>query len=151
MQRLAATFGQEPANAIEWYFPRRLTIDTNGANELVQNDVANLLGLRLFHQPKVDIPLYAIQTDLTKGRVLLGASNFIARARTTKKESSLINADPEQAHLDPLMAATKQNKFFTTVTPFLRYKVFGDEEEGEEARGEEAKRAREEEAGQRKK
>ena len=81
VQRLAATFGQEPANAIEWYFPRRLSIDTNGANELVQNDVANLLGLRLFHQPKVDIPLYAIQTDLTKGRVLLGASNFIARAQ----------------------------------------------------------------------
>ena len=25
------------------------------------------------------------------------------------------------------MAATKQNRFFTTVTPFLRYKVFGDE------------------------
>ena len=30
---LAETFGQEPANAVEWYFPRRLTIDTNGAND----------------------------------------------------------------------------------------------------------------------
>jgi pimeloyl-ACP methyl ester carboxylesterase len=126
IHRLAFTFGQEPANAIEWYFPKRLTIDTNGANALAQNDVANLLGLRLFHQPKVDIPLYALQTDLTKGRVLQGATNFIASARTTRKESLLVNADPEQAHLDPLMAATKQNKFFTTVTPFLRYKVFGE-------------------------
>ena len=143
VHRLAATFGQEPANAIEWYFPRRLTIDTNGANELVQNDVANLLGLRVFHQPKVDIPLYAIQTDLTKGRVLLGASNFIARAKTTIKESTLVNADPEQAHLDPLMAATKQNKFFTTVTPFLRYKVFG---ERKKSKAREAKKRKQREA-----
>ena len=127
IERLAATFGQEPSNAVEWFFPRRLSIDTNGANDLEQNDVANLLGLRLYHQRKVDDPLYAIQTDLTKGRVLLGATNFITRSRTTKKESTLVNADPEQAHLDPLMAATKENRFFETVVPFLRYKVFGDE------------------------
>ena len=30
--RLAETFGQEPVNATEWYFPKRLTIDTNGAD-----------------------------------------------------------------------------------------------------------------------
>ena len=42
LARLAATFGQEPANAVEWYFPRRLTIDTDGANAMVQNDVAEL-------------------------------------------------------------------------------------------------------------
>ena len=30
------------------------------------------------------------------------------------------------------MAATKQNKFFTTVTPFLRYKVFGERKKSKE-------------------
>ncbi len=72
------------------------------------------------------MPLYAIQTDLTSGRVLKGANAFIDTARTTRKESRLINADPEQSHLDPLLAAPGQNAFFKTVTPFLRYKAFGD-------------------------
>jgi pimeloyl-ACP methyl ester carboxylesterase len=126
VERLAAGFGQEPGNGIEWYFPRKLTIDTNGANALVQNDVADYLGLRLLHQRKVDVPLYAIQTDLTNGGVLRGANAFIDTARTKRKESRLINADPEQSHLDPLLAAPRQNAFYKTITPFLRYKAFGD-------------------------
>jgi hypothetical protein len=124
--RLAATFGQEPANAVEWYFPRRLTIDTDGANAMVQNDAAQFLGLRLFHLRKVNVPLYAIQTDLTRGGVFKGAQTFVARARTTKRQSTLVDADPEQAHLDPLMAAPRTNLFYETVAPFLRHKVFGE-------------------------
>ncbi|MGZ5331400.1 MAG: hypothetical protein ACXWFH_08875, partial [Solirubrobacterales bacterium] len=124
VSRLIATFGQEPGNGVEWFFPRRLTIDTNGANEMTRNDVADYLGLRLFHLRKVDDPLYAIQTDLTNGRVLTGASNFVARAKTRQKQSRLVNADPEQAHLDPLMAAPETNAFYRTVVPFLCKKVF---------------------------
>jgi pimeloyl-ACP methyl ester carboxylesterase len=124
--RLAATFGQEPTNAVEWYFPRRLTIDTNGANEMRQNDVAQFLGLRLLHTKKVDLPFYSIQTDLTDGRVLEGSRNFIRRSRTTRKESVLVNAAPEQSHLDPLVAGWNRNRFFKTVVPFLRDRVFAD-------------------------
>src|SRR4051794_32478720 len=47
VSRLAAPFGQEPSNAVEWYSPTRLTIDTNGADQMTQNDVASFLGLRL--------------------------------------------------------------------------------------------------------
>ncbi len=124
VSRLIDTFGQEPGNGVEWFFPRRLTIDTDGANEMTRNDVADYLGLRLFHLRKVDDPLYAIQTDLTNGRVLTGASNFVARAKTSQKQSRLVNADPEQAHLDPLMAAPETNAFYKTVVPFLCKKVF---------------------------
>lgn len=126
VSRLAATFGQEPSNGVEWYFPRRLTIDTNGANELRQNDVAQFLGLRLFHAKKVDDPLYSIQTDLTNGGVLAGSRAFIKRAKTTRKESVLVNADPEQSHLDPLTAGWKQNAFFKTVIKFLREDAFSE-------------------------
>ena len=122
--RLAATFGQEPSNSVEWYFPRRLTIDTNGADQMRQDDVAQYLGLRLFHTKKVDDPLYSIQTDLTRGEVLTGSRQFIKRSKTTRRESVLVNADPEQSHLDPLTAGWKQNKFFKTVVPFLRDRVF---------------------------
>jgi pimeloyl-ACP methyl ester carboxylesterase len=124
--RLAATFGQEPINGIEWYFPKRLTIDTNGADQMRRNDVAGFLGLRLFHTRKVNLPLYAIATDLARAHVLDGARNFIRRARTTRRESMLVNRNPLMSHLDPLTAAPKSNGFLKTVVPFLEKEAFGE-------------------------
>jgi pimeloyl-ACP methyl ester carboxylesterase len=125
VSRLAETFGQEPSNAVEWYFPKRLTIDTNGADQMTTNDVANFLGLRLFHTRKVNLPLYAIATDLADAHVLDGARNFIRRSRTTRRESMLVNRNPQNSHLDPLTAAPRTNAFLKTVVPFLEKKVFG--------------------------
>ncbi len=119
VSRIAATFGNEPANAVEWYFPRRLSIDTNGANQLKQNEVADFLGLRLMHAKKIDVPIYAFQTDLTDGGVLRGAKALVKRARTTKQESLLVQGAPQQSHLDPLTAAPKQNEFLKTLVAFL--------------------------------
>jgi pimeloyl-ACP methyl ester carboxylesterase len=124
--RLAETFGQEPTNAVEWYFPSRLSIDTNGADQMTQNDVASFLGLRLMHTRKVNLPLYAIATDLAGAHVLDGARNLIARSRITKKQSTLVNRNPLMSHLDPLTAAPKTNAFLKTVVPFLDTKVFGE-------------------------
>jgi hypothetical protein len=124
VHRIAKTFGQEPSNSIEWYFPKRLTIDTNGADQLRDNAVARYLGLRLWHTRQVNLPLYALQTDLTHGHVLRGARRFIRRSRTTRAESRLVNADPQESHLDPLMASPRKNRFYKTVVPFLRHKVF---------------------------
>jgi pimeloyl-ACP methyl ester carboxylesterase len=125
--RLAATFGQEPVNAVEWYFPKRLTIDTNGAAQMTQNDVASFLGLHLSHTRQVNLPLYAIATDLAGAHVLDGARNFIRRARTTRRESMLVNRNPLMSHLDPLIAGPKTNAFLKTVVPFLDRKVFGEQ------------------------
>jgi pimeloyl-ACP methyl ester carboxylesterase len=125
--RLAATFGQEPANGVEWFFPRRLTIDTDAASAMTRNPPANFLGLRLFHTKKVDVPLYVVQTELTDGNVLQGGRNFISRAKTTRKESMLVNAETEQSHLDPLIAAPKTNRFYRTVDDFLN-EVFAEPE-----------------------
>ena len=125
VSRLAETFGQEPSNAVEWYFPKRLTIDTNGADQMSANDVGNFLGLRLFHTRKVNLPLYAIATDLAGAHVLDGARNFMRLARTTKRQSTLVNRNPQMSHLDPLTAAPKTNAFLKTVVPFLEKKVFG--------------------------
>ncbi|HEX3292668.1 MAG TPA: hypothetical protein VHR38_02915 [Solirubrobacterales bacterium] len=126
VSRLAETFGQEPSNAVEWYFPKRLTIDTNGADQMTANDVGNFLGLRLFHTRKVNLPLYAIATDLAGAHVLDGARNFLRLARTTKRQSTLVNRNPQISHLDPLTAAPKTNAFLKTVVPFLDEKVFGE-------------------------
>jgi pimeloyl-ACP methyl ester carboxylesterase len=120
---IAETFGQEPANAVEWYFPRRLTIDTNGANAMRQNGVADLLGLRLEHTDEIDIPIYAFQTDLTDGGVLRGANNLLDRAKTKRSESMLVEGAPQASHLDPLTASTKKNEFLSTVSRFIEKKT----------------------------
>lgn len=120
VRRVARTFAQEPANAVEWYFPFRLTIDTNGANQMRQNEVAEFLGLRLEHTEQINVPIYAFQTDLTDGRVLNGAKALIERSRTTRRESKLINGDPRQSHLDPLTAAPDTNGFARSLARFIK-------------------------------
>jgi pimeloyl-ACP methyl ester carboxylesterase len=126
VSRLAETFGQEPTNGVEWYFPKKLTIDTNGADQMQANDVGNFLGLRLFHTRKVNLPLYAIGTDLARAHVLDGARNLIRRSKITRRESMLVNRNPLFSHLDPLTAAPKSNAFLKTVVAFLDDKVFGE-------------------------
>jgi hypothetical protein len=120
VRNLLRTFGSEPANAVEWYFPRRLTIDTDGANEMKRNAVARFLGLRLMHTRRIDVPIYAFQTDLTDGRVLRGAERLVKRARTKKRNATLIDGDPRFSHLDPLTAAPDKNRFARTVAGFIR-------------------------------
>lgn len=124
VDRVAATFGQEPSNGVEWFFPKRLTIDTNGAHPMRQNGAARFLGLRLLHTRGIDVPIYAIETALPGADVLRGARALIRRSRTTRRESTLVDADPQHSHLDPLIAAPGANLFFKTVVPFLRVKVF---------------------------
>jgi pimeloyl-ACP methyl ester carboxylesterase len=117
VQNLAATFWQEPGNGVEWYFPDRLRLDVDGMSPLRRGPVATLLGLRPFHVAEVDDPLYAYQTDLTKGRILRGAKAF---ARRSKVKRATYVDDPGASHLDPLTAAPARNRFLKTVVPFLK-------------------------------
>ena len=98
VERLSQNFGQEPSNGVEWFFPKRLTIDTNGADQMRRNDVARFLGLRLEHTKQIDVPIYAFQTDLTDGAVLKGAKRLVKLARTSKRDSSLVQGAPQQSH-----------------------------------------------------
>lgn len=117
---VAATFGQEPSNAVEWYFPKRLSIDVDAAQALKRSKTTDRLGLRPWHRRKVAVPVYAFQTSLTKGRVLRGARAFIKGSRVPAKKSRLVNGSSQQSHLDPLTAAPNRNRFLTTVVPFLK-------------------------------
>lgn len=117
IQRVAATFANEPLNGIEWYFPRKLTLDVDGADGLEQNAITRFLRLRTRHLKDVDVPLYAFQTDLTPGRVIRGARRFVARSDVPR--AAFIN-EPENSHLDPLTAAPRKSRFLKTVVPFLK-------------------------------
>lgn len=113
-------FAQEPANAAEWFFPKRLRLDVDAANSLTRSAQTRLLGLRPWHRAQVDVPLYAFQTSLTHGRVLRGARRLIASSRIPRRQSVLVDASATQSHLDPLAAAPARNRFLTTVVPFLK-------------------------------
>jgi dienelactone hydrolase len=118
--RLAQTFAQEPSNATEWYFPAKLSIDVDAANALTRNAQTQYLGLRPWHRRDVDLPLYALQTNLTGGHVLRGARRFIAGSKVPRTRSVLVDASATESHLDPLTAAPDRNRFLQTVVPFLR-------------------------------
>jgi pimeloyl-ACP methyl ester carboxylesterase len=123
IQRLAETFGQEPANAVEWFYPARLNLDVDAASPLAQNAAARYLGLRLKWAKRVDTPIYALQTSLTKGAVLKGARSFLKLSRSPRNESRLVDASATESHLDPLTAAPGRNDYLKTVVPWLRTRL----------------------------
>jgi pimeloyl-ACP methyl ester carboxylesterase len=122
VRRLAQNFGLENPNGVEWYFPRRITIDANGADQMKRNDVARFLGLRLSHTSEIDVPIYAFATDLTDGGVLKGAKRLVKRAETEKSQAMIVDGAPQQSHLDPLTAAPQKSEFLKTLTDFLEEK-----------------------------
>ncbi|HEX8086794.1 MAG TPA: hypothetical protein VF529_21080 [Solirubrobacteraceae bacterium] len=118
--RVADFWAAQPVNGVEWYFPQRLSIDVDGANELERNAVTRLLKLRPWHLRDVDVPLYAFQTDLTRGRVLRGARRYIQRSDVPRRGSTLVDRGSTTSHLDPLTAAPETNDSLKTVVPFLK-------------------------------
>jgi hypothetical protein len=122
--RVAEFWAASPVNGVEWFFPRRLSLDVDAANSLSRRSAAaRELKLRTWHLAKVDRPLYAFQTDLTKGAVIRGARRFIARSKV--RRSTLVDRGSSTSHLDPLTAAPDRNDFLKTVVPFLKRTMRG--------------------------
>ena len=117
VQRLAAVFATEPGNGVEWYFPRRLPLDLQAAAELRPTPAGRVLGVRVRHANRVNVPLFAFGTDLTGGRVITAARRFARRSRVPR--ATLAQAR-RFTHLDPLTASPRRNYFLRTVVPFLR-------------------------------
>ena len=116
-ERMARAWAAESPNATEWYYPRRLLLDIDAASRLRQTAAARYLGLRLKHGKRIDVPLYAYSTDLTEGAVARGARRLV---QTSEIETVRVVDDRSAAHLDPLSAAPRRNRFLKTVVPFLR-------------------------------
>jgi pimeloyl-ACP methyl ester carboxylesterase len=119
-ENVAIFFGSQDPNGVEWFFPLRLSLDVDGASELRRNAVTRLLRLRPFHTRRVNVPLYAFQTDLTRGRVLRGARRYLARSRIPRRASMLVDRSSTTSHLDPVTAGPATNDFVKTVVPFLK-------------------------------
>lgn len=115
---VARTFAQEPANAAEWYFPKRLPIDTAAVRALRRTRALDRLGLRVWHRRTVGVPLYALQTSLSRGSVLRGARAFIRGSHV--RRWAFTDATAVQSHLDPLTADPSRNIYVKTAAKFLR-------------------------------
>jgi hypothetical protein len=115
--RFAETFATESPNATQWYFSKRLRLDVDAMSPLRRTPATRLLRLRPFHARRIDVPLYAYETDFTGGRVVRGARALV---RMSDIRRSRVVADPGASHLDPLVAAPGANRFLETVVPFLR-------------------------------
>jgi pimeloyl-ACP methyl ester carboxylesterase len=113
----AKAFAREPANATEWYYPTRLVLDTGVANSLRNTPAARLLDLEIKHAKRINVPLYAFQTDLTGGGILAGARKVISESRI--KSSKLVDASKSTSHLDPVLAPHESNRFTRSVIGFL--------------------------------
>jgi Lipase (class 3) len=119
-QDVAFVFSHEPLGAVDWYYPERLSIDTQAARSLTRTPAAKVLGLRLTHLHQVDVPLYVIQTSLG------GTDNAVAKAARAYQRRSripsvrIVNRASSYGHLDPLLAAPARNAFLKTVVPWLR-------------------------------
>jgi hypothetical protein len=90
------------------------------AGPLSRNAAANYLHLRAWHRRGIDVPLYAIQTSLSRGRVLRGARRLVAGSHIPARKVKLVNAAGVNSHLDPLMAAPGKSRFLKTVVPWLK-------------------------------
>jgi hypothetical protein len=117
IRRFAQAYAANDPNATEWYYPRRLLLDIDSANDLRQNAAARIVGLRLLHGREIDVPVYAFSTSLTKGTVARGALRL---SRIAPIPRHVVVDDRGTSHLDPLSAAPKTNHFLKTVVPFLK-------------------------------
>ena len=135
VSRLADTFGQEPNNAVEWYFPRRLSVDSGYGSSLNQTaaedgEAEDLLGLRVWHGSDIDVPVYAIRTDLGGGdltsvqRLLTFAGIAGSKATLVNASTAALGASKGQSHLDPLLGSPSRNRLYPTLVPFLKKKAF---------------------------
>lgn len=116
IEGFAAAFGGTEPDFTEWYYTQRMIIDVSAANPMRKDAPSTELDLRLWHTKKIDVPLYAFETDLAPGRVLSGARRLVGASKIGKKK---LVKDHSMSHLDPVLG-TNDNTFVKTVVPFLR-------------------------------
>lgn len=121
MERVAKMFSADPDGA-EWFFPRRMSIDSAAASQSLNglSPAAKVYGLRVQHARKVDVPLYAIQTSLSQGRVKAAAERWAKGSKIGTKRLTVVDASKTMSHLDPLTAVPSKSVFMRTAVPWLK-------------------------------
>ena len=114
---LAAIFAHSRPAALEWYWPRRLSLDLTAIDPMEDSPITRALGLRLSHAKDIDIPLYVFATGITHGTVISSSQWVVANSKIRK---AVYVTDDSMAHFDPLYDRADHNKFIKTLVEFLR-------------------------------
>lgn len=114
---LNAIFAHSRPAALEWYWPRRLSLDLTAIDPMADSPVTQALGLRLTHAADIDIPLYVFATGITHGTVISSSQWVVANSKIPKV---VYVTDDSMAHLDPLYDRPDRNKFIQTLVNFLQ-------------------------------
>jgi pimeloyl-ACP methyl ester carboxylesterase len=120
-KRAAQTFsGIRGMDGTAWYHPRRLTIDGGAVNAGMATPAQATLGLRTTHGRDLRLPLYAYETSLGKGRVLVNTQALAAQSGISASKVTLVDRSETNAHIDPIDDLPERNDFLKTVVPFLK-------------------------------
>lgn len=114
---IARVFAHRDPAAVEWYWPRRLTLDLEAVDPFVISPVTRTLDLRISHTAQIDVPLYAFETGLTHGSVNAAAHWLVAHSRIN---DAIYVTDDSMMHLDPLLDTSSRNRFLTTLVRFVK-------------------------------
>lgn len=119
--------GIEGIDGTEWYFPRRLSIDSGAINNGIKNPAQKVLGDRAIHGDDVHVPMYAFQTSLGyaggTNRVIEAAKQLAKQSHVKKRNLRLVSKPKTYAHIDPLTATPKKNAFLKNLVKFLKHQV----------------------------
>jgi pimeloyl-ACP methyl ester carboxylesterase len=119
-QDIAFAFAQEPVGAVDWYYPERLSIDTEAASSLQQTPAATALGLKLTEESGVDVPMFVIQTSLGGANNAVEDAALNYQAHSKIPSVTVVNKAATYGHLDPLLAAPSDNAFVQNVIPWIK-------------------------------
>jgi hypothetical protein len=123
IKRFAMMFsgtGMKNVDGTEWYFPMRLTIDTEAVGNGNANPAQSVLGVHAtmgHHLPK-GLLIYAFGAALGGPDVLIAASRLAQQSHIPHGNLTLINRQATYAHNDPA-GAYPHNVFFDHLVPFL--------------------------------
>ncbi len=115
--QVAAAFAHRAPAALEWYWPRRLSLDITAVDPMADSAITQRLGLRLSHTAEIDVPLYVFETGLTHGTVVQAAQWLVASSRI---KDPVYVTDDSMVHLDPMFDAPEHNRFLLTLVDFLQ-------------------------------
>jgi pimeloyl-ACP methyl ester carboxylesterase len=114
---IAAVFAHFGPAALEWYWPRRLTLDLEAIDPFVVSPATEFLRLPISHSTEINTPLYVFQTGLTHGTVVESTKWVVAHSKIAR---TAYVGDDTMSHLDPLLDVPAKNKFLSSVVEFLR-------------------------------
>ena len=120
VERGATLFARPGIGGAAWYHPTRLSLDSRAVWGGKANPAQKVLDVDATHGADLGIPIYAFQTDLSKGGVVKSVKALAKTAHLKKSQVTIVDRASTTSHLDPLAASPAKNDFLKTIVPFLK-------------------------------